>query len=69
MIPARSRCVPSHVQCSWHHVEQVLTYRDERERQERLCEEESMGYETEMEQWKKDHPMITFKQWLIMGSR
>lgn len=26
-------------------------------------------YETEMAEYKRDHPLITFKQWLIMGKR
>ena len=69
MIPARSRCVPRHVQCSWSHVEQVTGYRDERQRQERQREDETLGYETELEEWNRTHTMITFKQWLIMGAR
>jgi hypothetical protein len=57
------------VQCSWSHVEQVAGYRDERQRQERQREDETLGYETELEEWNRTHQMITFKQWLIMGAR
>ena len=69
MIPTHSRCVGSHNQCSWAHAEQVSTYREERQRQEFERDESCLGYQTEIEQWNENNDMITFKKWLVMGSR
>ncbi|WNY15173.1 hypothetical protein SEA_MACGULLY_69 [Rhodococcus phage MacGully] len=69
MIPALSRCVRHHRSCSWHHADQVRTYREERLRQEQEREDATGGYAAELEEWDRTHTMITFKLWLTMGSR
>ncbi|WIC89682.1 hypothetical protein SEA_APIARY_60 [Rhodococcus phage Apiary] len=69
MIPENSRCVRHHRACSWHHTDQVTSYREERQRQERVREDETGMYPAEMEEWDRTHTMITFKQWLIMAKR
>lgn len=57
-----------HRQCSKGHARQVWDYREERQRQEMVAEEVSLGYETEYQEYVNKHPLITFKDWLIGGS-
>ena len=43
----------------------VRTYQAERHRQEQAAEDVSIGYETEFAAYVAEHPLITFKDWLI----
>lgn len=65
MLPVHLRCVRSHKQCSRFHVETVTDYRAERMRQVEQAEEASLGYATEYATYVEEHPLITFKDWLI----
>lgn len=40
-------------------------YWQERQRQEMVAEESSMGYDTELKEYLEANPLITFKDWLI----
>lgn len=42
----------------------VLEYRDARDAYEQEAERVSIGYATELEEYKRDHPGPTFKGWL-----
>lgn len=44
----------------------VRGYQDERIRQEDAAREAASGYETEYREYLEDHPLITFKEWLVM---
>lgn len=46
------------------HRQFVEGYRQERERQEIVAENVSLGYDTEYAEYVADHPLPTFKQWL-----
>jgi len=43
----------------------VRSYKDERIRQEEAAEAASLGYDTEWAEYVAEHPLITFKDWLI----
>ena len=57
----RLRC-PSGPLCGHRAI--VEAYRQERQRQEALADDQSLGYATELAEWVRDHPLITFHQWL-----
>lgn len=46
------------------HRQWVEGYRDERQRQEIVAENVSLGYDTEHAEWLADHPLPTLKQWM-----
>lgn len=48
---------------AWH-ADLMAGYYAAREAQERQCEEETLGYETEMREWYERNPRLTFKVWL-----
>lgn len=43
----------------------VDTYRQERERQESVAEEVTLGYAREYGEYVRDNPLLTFKNYLI----
>jgi hypothetical protein len=43
----------------------VNDYRQERERQEIVAENASLGYGTEYKEWVADHPLPTLKEWML----
>jgi hypothetical protein len=43
----------------------VREYRDARDAYEATVENVALGYATEMEEYRRENPGITFKQWLI----
>jgi len=43
----------------------VEEYRLARFNDEQLAEAASYGYQTEYEEYVRDHPLITFKDWLV----
>lgn len=59
-------CSPRHARwCSSAHFRRVWDYREERQRQERVAEERSNGYDTELREWLAEHPLLTFRDYLI----
>jgi hypothetical protein len=46
------------------HRQWVEGYREERERQEIVAENVSLGYDTEYAEWVADHPLPTLKEWM-----
>lgn len=67
----RGGCRPGMRGCraSCGHRRIVEEYRDERIRQEDIAAEESYGYETELKEWLENHPLITFKEYLMTTNR
>lgn len=47
------------------HRQSVLQYRDARDAYEAELEAATSMYATEVAEYKRDHPGITFKEWLI----
>lgn len=47
----------------------VTAYREERQRQEQAAEDASKGYAAEYADRVREHPLITFKQWLTHTKR
>lgn len=64
-LPVYQRCRSHHVQCSHHHAALCRDYWSERERQETAMENAGLGYAAEMAEYARDHPLITFKDWLV----
>ena len=63
------RCSLVHINRSVHHFELFQRYREERQRQLAVAEEESLGYSTELQEYTEKHPLITFRDWLIYQRR
>lgn len=59
-------CTPRMKGCSSRclHFLHVLAYRQERERQEEIAEQASNGYAIEHGEYVKEHPLLTFKDYL-----
>lgn len=55
--------------CSPQHAELVLSYRDARRADELRADVESYGYATELAEYRRDHPAVTFKAWLKAHKR
>jgi hypothetical protein len=66
-VTGRGGCKPAMAGCavSCLHRQLVMAYREERQRQEALAEHASYGYRSELRDHLEQHPMITFRDWLI----
>lgn len=62
-MPCAPRMTGCKVDCL--HRALVSSYKDERIRQEDAAEAASLGYDTEYAEYVAEHPLITFKEWLI----
>lgn len=60
-------CSPGMKKCptTCLHKRHVRGYNEERQRQETKAEEDSSGYATELASYLEQHPLLTFKDWLI----
>jgi hypothetical protein len=62
------RCSPKHPSCWPAHRQLVDEYRAARHADEQAMEQATALYPTEVAEYRRDHHLITFKEWLI-GSR
>lgn len=64
-MPCKPRMVGCRFDCG--HRALVDAYRSERIRQEDEAEAVSNGWATEYAEYVAEHPLITFKEWLLMN--